>query len=328
MPTIPCERRYDCAGVLDADNPVANLSAEAPDIPVYRSIGYNGDLPPGGSLWSSFGCLGVCTSTVSQQDADICAANQAWLCNNYKGSGISGAGGSATTYTPATPGTPSGGSASPRPGPSIYYNSQQVCDSLCPDGSTFTYTFAAGQIAANSQYAADTAAYSIACSRAVTERICLSALFDQCCIDSVVSAQVIPSSSTVDFMAITAGAMPTGLTLDPITGIVVGTTTVAGEYTFTITASLTNGSVVARTYDIAVIQITNNSPLADMWIGDSATMVIFTASAGTEGALSWQVESGVVPTGLFLDEATGVLYGEPTLDATFNFEISVQDQAS
>jgi hypothetical protein len=52
---------------------------------------------------------------------------------------------------------------------------------------------------------------------------------------------------------ITAGALPTGLTFDPITGILSGTPTAAGTYSFTIQATDLGGASVTKTYSVKVV---------------------------------------------------------------------------
>ncbi|KSV75928.1 hypothetical protein N185_15900 [Sinorhizobium sp. GW3] len=131
--------------------------------------------------------------------------------------------------------------------------------------------------------------------------------------------------------AVTAGALPAGLAIDPSTGAVTGTPTAAafGTATFTVTASATvNGSDVA-TYSIAVsappvvITPATGAILSAGVVGSSYSDSAISASGGL-GALSFAVTSGTLPAGLSIDPATGAITGTPTASAlgTANFAVT------
>ena len=52
--------------------------------------------------------------------------------------------------------------------------------------------------------------------------------------------------------AVTAGALPAGLTLNAATGTISGTPSLAGSYSFTVTATDANGCAASITYAVAV----------------------------------------------------------------------------
>lgn len=58
------------------DSPVENLSAESLDLPTILGIATIPRDPPLGEPFSKLGCIGWCFSTISQADADECAAAQ------------------------------------------------------------------------------------------------------------------------------------------------------------------------------------------------------------------------------------------------------------
>ena len=55
-------------------------------------------------------------------------------------------------------------------------------------------------------------------------------------------------TGTTSFVATTSGALPTGMTFDPVSGQVSGTPTVSGVFQFHVQASSSNNPVVTRTY--------------------------------------------------------------------------------
>lgn len=64
------------------DFPISNYSSFQDDVPVFiANLPWPGDPPIGGdTTWTSPSCLGICTSEISQQDADDCAARAALEC--------------------------------------------------------------------------------------------------------------------------------------------------------------------------------------------------------------------------------------------------------
>lgn len=333
MPTIVCDRKIDCLGVLDADNPITNLSAEAPDIPQFRGVAYNGDIPPGDSLWTSFGCRQVCYSYISQADADLCAARLAYACNNQP-----------PTYNPGT--FPTGGGSSPGgggtpashgytpsanpPHPTVY-NTVQTCTVYCADGSPFSFTVAAGTFAGPNQAAANQSAYTYACRQAALGRFCLNPITSKCCANTAYSSTIVPTGGVAPYyFALVSGALPPGLTLNATTGEISGTPTLSGTYGFSVMFTDVYGATVTRAYTIRVLQISTSTPLPEAYkdVDYAAAAVVFAEAGPYDPPLSWQVVGGALPTGMTLDETTGALTGTPTVSGTFNFTISAQDAAT
>lgn len=72
----PCPRRILCPPGTGTDSPGTNYSSEHVDVPEYPGVYY----PPDAGYNTYSACRGLCISTVSQEDADLCAARQAALC--------------------------------------------------------------------------------------------------------------------------------------------------------------------------------------------------------------------------------------------------------
>lgn len=120
------------------------------------------------------------------------------------------------------------------------------------------------------------------------------------------------------------GTLPTGLSLSGAT--LSGTPTVAGAYTFTITATDNNGDTGSRDYtvtiDSAVIAITPNTlPTAK---NGAAYAQSLSATGGTP-AYTYAITTGTLPNGLAMS-SSGMLSGTPTCPAdTYDITVTVTD---
>jgi hypothetical protein len=127
--------------------------------------------------------------------------------------------------------------------------------------------------------------------------------------------------------AVTAGALPPGLTLNPATGEISGTPTAAGPFSFTITVTDDNGSTASVAYTVTVQPgPTVVIDLPDLPDGQEG--VPYTASLevyGATGPYTYSVSVGALPPGLALDPSTGEVTGTPTLSGAFTFTLYVED---
>lgn len=319
MLNIFCNHQIACEGT---DYPVANYSAEAPDKEIFIGLNWGwGDPPPLGQDWTTSWCYGQVLSTVSQEDADLRAAQLALLC----------------TTTPAEDGE---GGTGPGPRWTTYGSQQAYCISNCPDGSPFTYIVLAGAFFGTSQLQADRMALSYACRQAAQLKVCLADLSPaECCIDTPYLARLRASGvstapNSVQWM-IVAGRLPNGIQMDSSTWFTVdgseitfsGTPTESGTFPFTIRVTDTlSGFYMQKTFTLCVVDIAP-ATLPNGTVGTAYSQTL-TATACAQSPLSWQVSAGALPAGLTLDETTGVISGTPTTAGTYAFRITLQTQAT
>jgi hypothetical protein len=133
------------------------------------------------------------------------------------------------------------------------------------------------------------------------------------------------SGSPAPTFAVASGTLPTGLTLNATTGVLAGTPTAAGTFTFTVRAS--NGVGTAAVSPSTTITITA-APAAPQFTAASPPGVAITGAsysytyrASGSPAPTFAVASGTLPTGLTLNAATGVLSGKPTAAGVFRFRV-------
>ncbi|HET9655517.1 MAG TPA: putative Ig domain-containing protein, partial [Kineosporiaceae bacterium] len=120
-----------------------------------------------------------------------------------------------------------------------------------------------------------------------------------------------------------AGSLPPGLTLDPASGLISGTPTQGGTYTFTAEATDTIG----QTLDIAVT-VTISLTVTPTAQGAAEVGVAYSLAPSVIGGTPpyrWTVTAGTLPAGLALDPATGVISGTPTAAVTATLTLQVLD---
>jgi hypothetical protein len=140
------------------------------------------------------------------------------------------------------------------------------------------------------------------------------------------SATLAANGSTPITWAVTGGALPVGLNLQASSGAISGTPTASGVVTFTVSASNAFG-VSSRQMSLtvnAVPAITTTSPLPAALTGTAYSQ---TLSAGGSTPITWAVTSGVLPAGLTLNTATGVVSGTPTAAGVATFTVSATNMA-
>jgi RHS repeat-associated protein len=120
------------------------------------------------------------------------------------------------------------------------------------------------------------------------------------------------------------GALPTGLTLSP-TGVLSGTPTASGTFTFSVRATDATGCQGTRAYTFAVncptLSLTP-ATLTNPVIGSPYSQSLIVT--GGTAPYAFAVSSGALPTGITLS-TTGTLAGTPTTTGAFTFEIRATD---
>ncbi|MDR1529326.1 MAG: Ig domain-containing protein, partial [Burkholderiales bacterium] len=143
--------------------------------------------------------------------------------------------------------------------------------------------------------------------------------------DSIVASG---GTSPYDY-AVTAGALPPGLSLNPDTAEISGTPTAIGSYTFTVTVTDDEADTDSEEFTI-VIAAAPPPPLElDGDPQDGQVSVTYSddsivASGGTS-PYSYAVTVGALPTGLAINSVTGAISGTPTTVGSYTFTVTVTD---
>ncbi|HEY4994425.1 MAG TPA: putative Ig domain-containing protein, partial [Nakamurella sp.] len=124
--------------------------------------------------------------------------------------------------------------------------------------------------------------------------------------------------------SVSTGALPPGLALAASSGLLSGTPTTAGTYSFTVKVTDQAGLSDTEAVSLPVIagpSLSFQAPPAG-WTNTVYTNTL-TVSGGT-GPYAWSVSSGSLPAGISLSPS-GVLSGTPTATGTFSFTVKVTD---
>jgi uncharacterized repeat protein (TIGR03803 family) len=121
-----------------------------------------------------------------------------------------------------------------------------------------------------------------------------------------------------------AGTLPSGLTLSA-NGVLFGTPSVGGSFSFTVTATDALGSSATKTYTVVIQELGLSSTLASWTVDQGGYSQPITVTGGTP-PFAFAVTSGILPPGLLLSTA-GVLSGSPTTAGAYAFTVMASDIA-
>lgn len=139
-------------------------------------------------------------------------------------------------------------------------------------------------------------------------------------------------SGTPYLWSISAGALPSGLTLDTKSGNISGTPFTAGSYNFTVKVIDRSTPVQSDTQDYSlriaatgmVVTTTTSLPFGEN--GEPYSAIL--QAIGGVTPYTWSISSGSLPAGLSLNSTTGAIAGTPTVSGDFLITISVKDSSS
>jgi hypothetical protein len=302
---------------LEGDSPITNFSSEYNDGVDYPGRKFPPFPPydPGITPWAAEACSGMfkCTSYISQEDADDCAAALAAACT-------------LTPHPPTDP-TPfcvSNPSACLPYTPGLYTNDLRTASFVCPDGTVFTWDIRAGTIISSSKSLANSIAQELANKRVIDHSVCLSDIPNSGCVGTTYSGIIIATGSDIYTLSVTSGFTPYGMSVtNGFNSIKIeGEASSAGAFFFTVRATGTvTGATATKNYVVSVIGISPNTlPDATILTPYSQTIIV----SGGAPPVSLTVSSGALPDGLTLSLA-GLISGTPTSSGAFYFDVKATD---
>jgi hypothetical protein len=139
------------------------------------------------------------------------------------------------------------------------------------------------------------------------------------------------SGGTLPYTWSVSGTLPPGLSLNASTGVLSGSPSASGSFTFTVQVADSNHSTASKQFAIMIapsgqpLSITTGTlPGATQGTAYSQTL---TASGG-KPPYTWSITTGALPTSLTLNSSSGVISGTPTTTGAFTFNVHISDSAS
>jgi hypothetical protein len=137
--------------------------------------------------------------------------------------------------------------------------------------------------------------------------------------------QLAASGTSSAAWSIAAGTLPPGIALSS-SGVLSGTPTSVGAWTFTVSAKDGIRSDTTQ-YTLTVLEQLVASP-GTLQRAEVGRAFAYTPSArGGLAPYAWSVASGTLPTGLALDPATGAIRGTPLAAGAFAVQLQLKDSA-
>lgn len=126
--------------------------------------------------------------------------------------------------------------------------------------------------------------------------------------------------------SVSTGSLPNGLTLNSASGIVSGTPSAAGTFSFSlvVTDANMNPSSAVPFMIVITAPVTITSGIPPNGVNGTAYPTFPFTAVGGVGSFNWTLFSGSLPPGLTLSLA-GTLSGTPSSSATFTFQVKVTD---
>ncbi len=128
-----------------------------------------------------------------------------------------------------------------------------------------------------------------------------------------------------------SGFLPTGLALNSSTGVISGTPSTNGVFSFSVQVSDFGSRTATQAFSITIGGSPNPLTITTTALPDAAVGVAYSQTLAATGGTSpytWSIVAGQLPTGLALDASSGVISGTANAAATAAFTVQVTDSTT
>jgi hypothetical protein len=129
--------------------------------------------------------------------------------------------------------------------------------------------------------------------------------------------------------SISAGGLPTGISLEASSGSLSGTPTNSGAFPFTVQVTDSVGRIASKQFSMtvaAILAISSAPSLPQGTAGASYAQTL--AASGGSPPYTWSIMSGALPAGVALDASAGTIAGVPSAAGSFTFTAQVIDSSA
>jgi hypothetical protein len=125
---------------------------------------------------------------------------------------------------------------------------------------------------------------------------------------------------------VSSGSLAPGLSLATATGVISGTPSLSGNFGFTVDAADSDSGTASKALSIQVTPGQLSIGAATSFDAIQGTSFNYQPTvAGGIAPYTWSILSGVLPTGLALNSASGLISGTPSVADTFSFVLTFND---
>ena len=140
------------------------------------------------------------------------------------------------------------------------------------------------------------------------------------------SVTLAATNASATGFSVVSGSLPTGVTLSSA-GVLSGTPSATGNYTFGVQALSTTSALVGTTQTFTQSVVSDPVWSTASALADAPSGTAYSLQLGASNTVSYSLASGTLPTGVTLS-AAGLLSGTPSAAGSYSFTVNAQGNAT